>query len=390
VPAAGTRIGYQAEAYGTALIGSAEGNVLSSGRTALAQIGCTSVAGVSSSNTAAAGQFAVGSVGAITDTASTSQSGRTKAADASSTIASVDLDGMVKASGLSVTSESSDTSGTYATTGDATFTDLTIEGVSFPEAPAANTSVPVPGLGTLVLNEQKVAKTASGGVSLVVRAIDLEISASNTVGLPAGLHVVVGEARTGLTGPAIAILGGRAYASRSSTASMITTGASAVALLGCDGTAGKIETNSTVGISVPGLATSGTATSTAEGTVNGTSASGTTTDTIQGLDLLNGLVTATAVQSSVTVTKTKGHHDVLTDGSAFTGLKVAGDPAITDAVPPNTVVPIPGVGTLYLHRVTQTSTSITVHMVELVLSVPVNGTPIGTDLVLSSSDVYAD
>ena len=69
------------------------------------------------------------------------------------------------------------------------------------------------------------------------------------------------------------------------------------------------------------------------------------------------------------------------DGSMFVDLHVAGFPDIGDDVPPNTRLHIVGLGTLWLHRVIQTSNSIEVRMIEVIVTEANSfGIAIGTDI----------
>jgi hypothetical protein len=67
------------------------------------------------------------------------------------------------------------------------------------------------------------------------------------------------------------------------------------------------------------------------------------------------------------------------------GLVVAGFPAITDNPPPNTMINILGLGTLYLNRVQPAADHIRVTAVELIVNAENNyGLPLGADLTLGS------
>jgi hypothetical protein len=52
----------------------------------------------------------------------------------------------------------------------------------------------------------------------------------------------------------------------------------------------------------------------------------------------------------------------------------------------NTMYSIPGVGTLYLHRVIQTQHHIEIRMIELVVSVPVGPIAAGTDIQIGVAE----
>ena len=100
----------------------------------------------------------------------------------------------------------------------------------------------------------------------------------------------------------------------------------------------------------------------------------------------DGLVTATAVKADVTAS---GNPPSFGDTSSFVGLSVAGQPGIGDSVPANTKVPLPGIGTLWLHRVVQTGSSIRVIMIQLNVTVPSNplGLSPGTVVDIASAQV---
>jgi hypothetical protein len=75
-------------------------------------------------------------------------------------------------------------------------------------------------------------------------------------------------------------------------------------------------------------------------------------------------------------------------GSLFVGLAVAGHPEVGANPAPNTRVSLAGLGTLWLHRIIQTSTSIQVRMVELVVDAEnTYGLPVGADVRLAVADV---
>ena len=71
----------------------------------------------------------------------------------------------------------------------------------------------------------------------------------------------------------------------------------------------------------------------------------------------------------------------------FVGLHVTGFPHIGDDVPPNTRLHIVGLGTLWLHRIIQTSNSIEIRMIELIVTEANGfGLSIGTDIQVSVAE----
>ncbi|CAN5342347.1 hypothetical protein BH20ACT5_BH20ACT5_12360 [soil metagenome] len=61
------------------------------------------------------------------------------------------------------------------------------------------------------------------------------------------------------------------------------------------------------------------------------------------------------------------------DGSGFASISVNGDPLVVADIEPNTEIDIPGVGTLFLHRVQANTTGIEVRMIELVITGSIPG-----------------
>ncbi len=85
---------------------------------------------------------------------------------------------------------------------------------------------------------------------------------------------------------------------------------------------------------------------------------------------------------------TDGVNYEFSGGSTFVGLAVAGYPAITDNVAPNTAIVVAGVGTLYLNRVQYFSDKIKVVPVELEINTTNSlGLPIGAELTLGAAEV---
>jgi hypothetical protein len=75
----------------------------------------------------------------------------------------------------------------------------------------------------------------------------------------------------------------------------------------------------------------------------------------------------------------------------FVDLHVEGFPDIGDDVPPNTRLRILGLGTLWLHRIIQTSNSIEVRMIELIVTEPNGfGIAVGTNIrvAVASASVH--
>jgi Peptidase family M23 len=162
-------------------------------------------------------------------------------------------------------------------------------------------------------------------------------------------------------------------------------GAVAVAAAGTDNTT-KVTTDSLpAGVALTGSATassfvtSGTLTSTA-------------TMSASGVDLLDGVVTATGVNVTATASVAGGDAQASTGASAVSGLHVAG---VADAdLPSQGSVTVPGVGTLTVldERPQSGGGEASVRSVglELAVTTSTDGVPAGTTIVVGSVEVRAD
>jgi hypothetical protein len=116
------------------------------------------------------------------------------------------LGGLIKADALHVTSTTAtDGSGTVSSTGGTGFVNLVINGHSIGANPAPNTTIAIPGIGSVVLNEQNCANgtaascSANGNEHLGVNAIDVELNTNNSLHLPVSTTLVVAHADSGFT-----------------------------------------------------------------------------------------------------------------------------------------------------------------------------------------------
>jgi len=382
-------LAYQAEAYGTSV---KVGNVLTSGPTADVVLGCTLRAGVTRSDTTGAVTLPGLTTGAVSNVVSSAAVGGNPTASASSTITGIDLaGGAVTATAVSSDSQTSYAGGLFSTSGATTLVGLTVAGQTLAANPAPNTRIPLPGIGVLILNRQSGSVTASGA-SLIVEAIDLKVTVANSLGLGLGTEIVVGHARSDLPGTTSGVMGGVAFGTSLTGDGIAGLGRTAPVYLPCQGTGGVTITNTTVGITTP-LVSTGQISSAAEGDILPAGPQATLADTISNVDLVPGvlgsLLSVSAVTASASATVANGTTTLSEAGSQFVGLSVAGFPLLTDNVPANTVLPILGVGTLYLNRVIETPHRIIVRMIELVLNVSLDGDPAGTDLIISEADAMA-
>jgi hypothetical protein len=379
-------IGYQGNAYGTQVN---IGSVVQSGRSALSVLGCVSQPGVQKTNTAASVNAAPALTTGTLDTSTASETTATGVATASaSTVQSVSLlGGLVAASAVtsvSTTSRDNSTGALAVSAAGTQFASLSVAGIPVSGTPAPNTRIGLPGVGYVLLNQQT---SSIGAVAANMTVIGIHVVV--TIGTPlasAGTQIYVGYATSSLGGPVRGLLGGVGYGASAHVGGTIIAGEAFPQPMPCLGTHGNTLTNSAVSLAVPGVLASGMVADTANGTTNSSRVAGEVTATVQNLNLLGGLVTATAVDADVTASGTPPSFG---DKSSFAGLSVAGQPGIGASVPANTSVPLAGIGTLWLHRVVRTASSMRVIMIQLDVTVPANplGLSPGTVVDVASAQV---
>jgi hypothetical protein len=308
-------------------------------------------------------------------------------ASANATIANVSLvAGLVGAQAVTAASATyvSNHQILYSSAGSG-FVNLTVAGIPILGNPAPNTTIPLLGLGRVVLNEQ-ITQSLPISFQLRVNMIHVYVTLPNLLGIPLGTEIIVGSATSSValyTAPAAS--SGGSYA-LGITGGLLNDGPIAQASIPCTSTYGKLVTVTQAGINVPLVLTSGTMTDTARSDITPFFVDAQTTSSVQSLNLLSGLVTVNAMQDKATAVTNNSTNFQFSSSGTFTGLHVAGFPQIGDNVPPNTALTIPGLGTLYLHRVVTTNDSIEVTMVELqVLESNHLGLPLGTDIKIADS-----
>jgi hypothetical protein len=362
-------IGFAATAFGTKV---SVASTVESGRSALSTLGCTDMTGVTHTNSVASvgapGILTTGTV--TTSAASETVSGGVASTSSAETQGASLLGGLVGATTIQSVSTTSRVSHTFSTSAAGTeFLGLTVLGLPITGTPAPNTKITLPGVGYVELNQQ-TSHVHSGSASLTVIGIHLFVTLSTPLA-PVGTQIIVSDATSALGGPVAGLLSGVAYGAGANVANTVIAGREFPQPLACLGTHGATRTNSGVAVTIPGILTTGTVTDTAEGATHKT-VSAEVSSTVQGVNLLAGLVTATAINSDVTL---NGNPPTLANNSTFLGLAVAGFPGITGTPPPNTKLSLAGLGTLWLNRQIETANKITVIAVQLVVKVPNN--PLG-------------
>jgi hypothetical protein len=376
--------GFGASDFGTEV--RASGTVFNSTTTALCGI-CTFTPGIS--HQASVLSVNVGNVvttGLVTTTASSIAVTGGGEAKATAQVNDVNLlNGLITATTLkSVSASIQDTSGNRVDASGTQFTNLVVGGIALGVTVPPNTVIALPLLGSVVVNEQLDKETASAA-AFVVNAIHITITVTNTFGLPVGSQIIISHAQS-KTQIAPGLIAGN---SNDVLFKGLTTQVGPVEnnVIPCSGTpGGAVVTRTLAGINVPSLLSTGTLATTAQGSSTSTSASGETTATIDTVNLLNLLLTADLIKADATATLSGGLTTLSGAGSHFVNLHVVGA-SVGSNPPPNTMVNLPGLGTLYLHRVIRSNHSIKVVMVDLVVTAFPNpySLPLGAELTLGTA-----
>ena len=128
---------------------------------------------------------------------------------------------------------------------------------------------------------------------------------------------------------------------------------------------------------------------TAQGTVKKDAATGETTSEVQLVDVAQGVITADLVKADAHAFTDGTTFSFGDDGTQFVNLYVNGQP-FGDNVPPNTMVDLPGLGTLWLRREIERKHSIEIRMIELIVTQDnPQGLPIGADIRVAVAEASA-
>ena len=125
---------------------------------------------------------------------------------------------------------------------------LVVGGVPITAVPPPNTTIPLPGVGKVVLNEQ-IQNIGATVASFTVNMIHLYVTAA-LPGIASGTEVVVAHATSDLELNKFGSLDGVAYGSSVKLSNVVVSGRTAVVYMPCGGTHGHIRTNSVAGVSV--------------------------------------------------------------------------------------------------------------------------------------------
>lgn len=372
VPAANASSAFGGAAYGSK---AHLGSYAKSGKSAFVTL-CTSRSGVvHRDSTAKARVPHLGTIGAVhTKIWSTRSHGTAAAHSAATTASTALLMRNLTAATISAKATVSRKDGKYRMSGSTTLVGLKVFGKSVPVHPKRNQRLALPGIGSLIFNHQQ-RSTRLGVTRISVTAVTLQLAGNNTLGLPAG-SVLLSRATATMHKPVHRQMHGVAYGTSVNVGSAVVSGKTSPTYLPCGGSDGQTITNRTAGVHVKGLRIGATRTS-ARSADSGKRSRADFTAQVAGLHLLGNEITASALRAHVSVAR---GHSGLTRGSHGTevlGLRINGK-KFDGTRPANTKYAIPGLGTLWIHRVVKTKNGAKVYALELDLNTAQSGFAKGT------------
>jgi hypothetical protein len=331
-------------------------------------------------------------VGAVqTSAEATSAAGTDQIVGTANTGAINLLDGAITADAVETTATATQTGTTFAGGSDSDLVNLTIGGTQIPLSVGHNFKIGIPGVALVTLNEQ-VINTGSAGIQVTGSAIKIELL-TGIAGAPIGTTIVVNPVTVGfaLVDPlSVTPVSGFAYGTKISASVLgvvnLNSGTTALTTVPLGGTGGRTITNATAAADLPGILSLGAIESTSMATSVPVTGDVLNTHNTGRVNVLNGLVTATAIKVSARATKPAVGATVKTASSQVLDLKVLGIPVKLSAAP-NSRFSVLGIVTVTINEQVTTANGITVVGLHVVGG-PLLGSLAGVDVqvaVASSS-----
>jgi len=264
-----------------------------------------------------------------------------------------------------------------------TFVGLHVLGANIPVDVPENYTIDL-GIATLKLNNVNVMNVPSG-VAVFASALDLTLLKPRN-GAAAGTEIILNPSQVDNVlmvpvGPQV--LNGVAYASHVSVVvphvAAAESGYTAELVQPRAGTAGQWVYNRTARIYIPQVLEVGAIGTSQKGTASPTLGQLTESYEIGKINVLNGLVTADAIEGSASEQRLGDGSYVPTIESQFINLKVAGH-AIPINVSPNTHIDVLGLATIDINKQATSSQASAVYGIVVTLTVAKYGLPIGVQI----------
>lgn len=305
------------------------------------------------------------------------------------------LNGLIQVSAVDTTATASGSSTSApAANVQTTLLGLTIAGKTYPANVPANTVVGIPGVATIVLNYQASAANpdaaAAIGDGIVVTLLQPvgQIAAGAQVSINPVYASVVKATDLSRGNPVAGFAYGSYVTAHVGNLLKVESGQTAMNSLPNYGTDGNVINNSTANVNVPGAVNLGAVQTFGSGIQSVPLSDATESAKITGLNLFNGLITATAIGTSAEVRVTNGTHGVLTGSTSFVNLVIGGQ-TIPVNTAPNTTINVAGLGAVTINEQASAANAqgwgekvIGLH---IVLSTAQAGLPAGANIEIATS-----
>lgn len=268
---------------------------------------------------------------------------------------------------------------------------LVVNGKKIPVTVSPNTTIEIPGLAKVVINQTSGENLSDAGAK--VAAAGLEVTLLKDVGDYEKNTVIVLTPTSASMSPDRpsdgSPLTGIAYALQA-TATVgdeikVYAGPFARLQLAAGGTAGKPIEKSTVRVNVPNIAKADVLGTTVTGSRDPEKSSAEVSARAVAVNLLNGAITADLVRSSAKADRAATAAQSTTSGTTtLVGLKIGGKPVNIDPQP-NTSIDILGLGTLVLNQQIKSPTGIIVRALDLTITAKGKKLPVGAHLQVATS-----
>ncbi len=306
------------------------------------------------------------------------------------------LNGMITAGTITAAAEVDATASAMTPSSSNSLIDnLTVAGEAIPSDTPPNTVKQLPGIGTVTINKVTTKGRFHDTGIITVEMLVIDVTKKNNMGLAVGSQIVVAHAAAGFDRSVpLDAFGGQAYAATGNDALggdlENEIGKSALLSIPCQGTGGKTKTNSIGSQDSSGVVAYQDGYTTAFAGPQGGADVSLTTAQADNVNLIGGLVTAGQIKAVAQDSMSGGVETTSTDGSGFSGLSVAGVQIPVD-VPPNTSVPLPGLGTVIVNeQIVKKNGNVTVNGLHVKVSTDnPQGLPVGSELIIAHASATA-
>lgn len=358
--------------------------------------GCNVTSNATRSNsTSAASLSTLAAVNSAQSTVTTQRSATQISAQANSNVQGVSiLNGLITAGQIITVANSAGTaSGTSSNDTGSKIVGLNITGLSpISYLPKPNTTIQIPGVGYVVLNEQVGPYSDFNSSSISINMIHVHITSTTIPGVLANTDIVIGSASSNFFRTSVpALVNGNTYALSligNAGNNNVSVTPVAGAQIGC---AGGTQQNNVNNSNFSNLGTTGVVNDSASGQLAQSGANVTSTSNITNLNLLNGLIQGPAITSTAHATwdgtgTGQGSASVNLSNLVIAGTKLDSSP------PPNTRISLAGLGYAIVNeqyaQISSSSVMESVNAIDIVITMPNSfGLSVGAHIIVGYASV---